>query len=915
MKTISNYKRSVLKTGSISLGIAVLAGLGGCGGDTSTESNFDSVDPQQPVQDWVMVWNDEFDGASIDLTKWTHEVDCSGGGNQELQCYTDSAENSFVADGMLNIVAKTAPEGSQKPYTSARLNTKDHMDWKYGRFEMRAKLPSGQGSWPAFWMLPTDEVYGGWPRSGEIDIIESVNLKAGTAEGGSEAHVYGTLHYGKVWPNNSSSGQAYLLPDAVNPADDFHTYTIEWQEGEIRWYVDNYLYATQRSSELRYNAKDEAIGLTHRGWFSENFNIVTGELETQWSSAPYDQQFHLLLNYAVGGSWPSAVNETGVDAAVFADGQTFAIDYVRVYECASNPNTGKGCETVRSGYDSLDDAMVEGKAPNPPLPIPIVTEDLIVFADAENPSWPMWDCCGGSTPTVETDDVDHGASAEFTIGTEPTVMGFITRKSAGGDNSPYNASGIKDNGFVRFDMKVISAPTDGSAAWNFKVESSDGEENGGTAATLAITESNEGVAPVTGQWQTYTFPLQALFDAGLDLSDIDVLMVFPDWGKGDGAVYRVDNVMIGSPDDGSASPELTIFEDSYNQDWPMFDCCAGSTPTEESDDAEHGITAEFNIGNNAKPTVLGFSTRDGYLGSGMPFNGTAILNKGVISFDFKIVTAPSDTSGVWKFKVEASGGTSDGNSGSAVELDLATGSGGSIPTVGEWISYSFTLQSLFDVGLDISDIDTLMIFPEWGKGNGAVYRVDNVKIHDPNETSNPAPSSDLKLYQDTTATDWVLWDCCAGSTPTEEVDDADHGSTAQFSIGSEPTVMGFNTRSGIGGGFPFDASALLATGVIKFDMKIVSAPSDSSAEWNFKIEAAGGVEQGATGSAVTLGLATSNEGVSPVAGVWQTYTFSLQSLFDAGLDVSAIDVVMIFPDWGKGNGAVYRVDNAMISAP
>ncbi|WP_394389576.1 family 16 glycosylhydrolase [Shewanella woodyi] len=911
MKTIDGCKSERLRMGKLSLGAAILVGLAGCGSDTNTDTNIGAIDPQQPVEDWVMVWSDEFDGASIDSNKWTHEVDCNGGGNQEQQCYTDSAENSFVADGMLNIVAKTAPEGSAKPYTSARLNTKEHMDWKYGRFEMRAKLPSGQGSWPAFWMLPTDEVYGGWPRSGEIDIIESVNLKAGTTEGGSEAHVYGTLHYGKVWPDNSSSGQPYLLPDEINPADDFHTYAIEWQEGEIRWYVDDYLYATQRSSELRYNAEGEAIGLSHRGWFSENFNIVTGELETQWSSAPYDEKFHLILNFAVGGNWPSSVNDTGIDAEVFADGQTFAIDYVRVYECASNPDTGKGCETVRPGYDSLDDALVEGKAPNPPLPTPpTATANLTVFTDAENPSWPMWDCCGGSTPTVETDDADHGATAEFTIGAQPTVMGFITRESSGGDNSPYNASGIKDDGVISFDMKVTSAPADGTATWRFKVESAGGQDAGGTAVELALTDSNEGAAPVTGQWQTYTFSLQTLFDAGLDLSAIDVLMIFPDWGKGEGAVYRLDNVMIGTADGGTNSPELTIFENNYNPDWPMWDCCGGSTPTEESDDAEHGITAEFSIGET--PTVMGFITRSANGGSDTPFNGSSILASGVVAFDVKLMTAPSDASATWRFKLESSGGPDNG--GTAVELDLASGSAGMAPTVGEWRSYSFTLQSLFDAGLDVSAIDVLMIFPDWGKGNGAVYRVDNVKIHDPNGTSNPAPSSELKLYQDTTATDWVLWDCCGGSTPTQETDDEDHGSTAEFSIGSTPTVMGIITRSANGGGdAPFDSSALLATGVIKFDMKVVTAPSDGSATWRLKLESAGGPDNG--GTAVEVGLADSNEGVSPATGTWQTYMFTLQSLFDAGLDISAIDVVMIFPDWGKGEGAVYRIDNAVIGAP
>ena len=179
------------------LALLSTATLIGCGGSSvETKTNVDAVDPQVPVSDWQLVWSDEFDGSSIDANKWTHEVNCSGGGNNEEQCYTNDAANSFIADGMLNIVALPAPEGAEKPYTSARLNTKDNQSWTYGRFEMRAKLPAGQGAWPAFWMLPTDEVYGGWPRSGEIDIIEAVNLKAGTNEGGSEANVYGTLHYG-----------------------------------------------------------------------------------------------------------------------------------------------------------------------------------------------------------------------------------------------------------------------------------------------------------------------------------------------------------------------------------------------------------------------------------------------------------------------------------------------------------------------------------------------------------------------------------------------------------------------------------------------------------------------------------------------------------------------------------------------
>lgn len=187
-----------------------LASLAGCGGDAATTSILKKVDPAQPVSDWQMVWSDEFDGTSIDTNKWNFELNCAGGGNNEKQCYTDSEQNAFIKDGALNIVALPAEEGAEKPYTSARLNTRYNADFTYGRFEMRAKLPSGQGSWPAFWMMPTDEVYGTWPRSGEIDILEAVNLKTIAEDGTVEANIHGTLHYGREWPITQAQAKLIL---------------------------------------------------------------------------------------------------------------------------------------------------------------------------------------------------------------------------------------------------------------------------------------------------------------------------------------------------------------------------------------------------------------------------------------------------------------------------------------------------------------------------------------------------------------------------------------------------------------------------------------------------------------------------------------------------------------------------------
>lgn len=305
--------------------------------------------------DWTLVWQDEFDGPEIDSTKWGFEVNCWGGGNQEQQCYTDRAENAFIDSG--NLIIKvinesfTGPSETQDsdnydpnvtttlPYTSARLRSKNKGDWKYGRFEIRAKMPSGQGTWPAIWMLPTDWVYGGWAGSGEIDIMEAVNLGAESDElgrsGEEELRVYGTLHYGRAWPGNVHSGQAFRLPGDANPAADFHEYAVEWEEGEIRWYVDDIHYATQ----------------TQDGWFTQYMKdgvLVDGE-----GAAPFDQAFHMILNVAVGGAWAGAVNERGIDSSVFP--LQMEVDYVRVYECSVDPETGKGCSAV-----SEEAILVEG---------------------------------------------------------------------------------------------------------------------------------------------------------------------------------------------------------------------------------------------------------------------------------------------------------------------------------------------------------------------------------------------------------------------------------------------------------------------------------------------------------------------------------------------------------------------------
>ena len=177
-----------------------------------------------------------------------------------------------------------------RDYTSARLTTQFKGDWTFARVELRAKLPNTQGIWPAFWMLPTRARYGGGAAGGEIDIMEMVGSEPG--------RVYGTLHFGNPADRSSNS---YDLPTGKTFSDDFHTFAMEWEPDEIRWYVD----------DMFFHSETE--------WFT------TGRKAAQYP-APFDQEFYLLLNVAVGGYWPGNPDETSVFP------QTLYVDYVRVYQ-------------------------------------------------------------------------------------------------------------------------------------------------------------------------------------------------------------------------------------------------------------------------------------------------------------------------------------------------------------------------------------------------------------------------------------------------------------------------------------------------------------------------------------------------------------------------------------------------------
>ncbi len=258
----------------------------------------------RPASDWTLVWSDEFDGDALDSTKWSPRVWPPQKVNDEDQAYTERARNLRVEDGHLVIEAHREDfEGAR--YTSGRVHSNGKGDFLYGRFEVRAKLPAGQGTWPAIWMLPSDPfAYAttcgegadwqgssecdAWPNSGEIDIMEHVGYQMN--------HVHGTVHtkayYWVLWEQRKGR---ILLDDA---ADAFHVYALEWSPERIDIFVDDALYFTYVNEK--------------KGW-------------EEW---PFDRPFFLILNVAVGGAWGRAGGP--IDDTIFP--QRMLVDYARVYE-------------------------------------------------------------------------------------------------------------------------------------------------------------------------------------------------------------------------------------------------------------------------------------------------------------------------------------------------------------------------------------------------------------------------------------------------------------------------------------------------------------------------------------------------------------------------------------------------------
>ncbi|WP_024461454.1 glycoside hydrolase family 16 protein [Marinimicrobium sp. LS-A18] len=707
----------------IGLGMALLA-IAGCGSDSddtpdnssssvsSSSSSSSSVSSDSSSstasgvsEDWTLVWSDEFDGDSINTDNWSHEVNCAGGGNNELQCYTAREENSYVADGHLHIVARQETHSgpavfdddpaynpddtsATRDYTSARLRTKNKADWKYGRIEINAKTPQGQGLWPAIWMLPTEWVYGDWPLSGEIDIFEAVNTNAS-----GENEVHGTLHYGRPWPNNLNSGASFTPAEPI--WENFHTYAIEWEEGEIRWYVDDVHFATQTADD----------------WFTLSWQGQDEGFETGNPASPFDEMFHLIMNVAVGGNWPGAPD----DATTFP--QEMVVDYVRVYQCDVDPDTGKGCAWIDEDAEDVEGTGGTEKEfalyENGPA-----TLNFSVFeTEVSNTLVPgQWQETAGNLvvdTALQVDDQTvwdvqfNGLSNVFLLSGDMSSVDYV--------DDGFSFSLNEELSGITFDMRVVDASED--ATLSVKLDS-----------VWPNVSSREIELPPTGEWQSVSVRFSDFVGhadpAGqVNYSDINAPFVL-ELSSGTAHV-QLNNIRVTcfgpscsvNPKLDGTAPEGTeavdVFVDgSLDALWtdPGVDFYVegGQSITSTTvSDGDRGDVLEIAFG------ASGFGTM--YIQSTDPQDLSAYAG-GNLVFDLKVVDAGNNTDG---FLVKADC------------IYPCTSNELSVPLQndGEWHTVSVSIADLTSgSGFIISRVNTpFSLWPVAGQQSNVVFRLDNIR--------------------------------------------------------------------------------------------------------------------------------------------------------------------------------------------
>nr|MBA3705802.1 family 16 glycosylhydrolase [Bacteroidota bacterium] len=365
---------------------------------------------------------DEFQGTTLDLKKWAFQTgdgcpSLCGWGNSELQYYTNSNNNIKIQNGNLIIEARQENQGSSK-FTSGKIFTLGKFSQTYGRFEASIRLPKGRGLWPAFWMLPDNN---DWPKTGEIDIMEN--------RGDRPTITNGTLHYGSAWPNNQNDSQEQDAQQDLS--NDFHLYAVEWSPSAIRWYFDDVLFKTE----------------------TKNPNSLSPtSTDNLW---PWNKNFHILLNLAVGGWFTGTTNATDVQLTK----PTFEIDYVRVYDCSSSSSN-----QIPYGTNTIN---IPGR--------------------------------------IEAEDFDHGCFSAF-YDSDSLNQGHVYRytpvdiQKCSDVGGGYNLGWITDQEWTKYTVNAVSGGL-------FDIQFRAASQSGGGQIRIEIDNSDVSgpvSIPSTGTWQNWT---------------------------------------------------------------------------------------------------------------------------------------------------------------------------------------------------------------------------------------------------------------------------------------------------------------------------------------------------------------------------------------------------------------------------
>jgi beta-glucanase (GH16 family) len=515
---------------------------------------------------WNQIWKDDFNGTTLDRNNWSQEVNGDGGGNGELQYYTDRPQNMWVSGGLLNIKAiREAYDG--KSWTSARLRTKHAQDWTYGKIEARIKAPSASGTWPAFWMLTSEQQRDshGWPQGGEIDILETVN----TSE-----DILGTLHYGAYWPYNGNTGwpnpDNLIAPEAGRTKTDFHTYAVEWYEDNMVWSIDGVPKITSSRTKLD----------------------GVSPLRSNWNSF-YNRPFHVILNLAMGGSL--AGNPNGTEAAE----QLMQVDYVAVYKNDASWSV-EGDTYVYRG-DSYKKYRVDGPASasynwSVPAGVTIVsgqgTREIVasIGNSARSGNFNVTFNSGCSLKTVSKPvTIEQGrtqtlASYESGLGlthlqngvalgagaivnnpapgavnTSSKVLHYVRDASQQWDNLKLTGFGKLNAGELRSGRAKIFADVyyPASATNLLGKEIGGGLENNAVVSVTPTWDGNtgrlarfKGTIGKAGEWHTVEIGFTGTPDSGIAASQADNLVLMVEAGFNRPADFYMDNIRIVWPDNG-----------------------------------------------------------------------------------------------------------------------------------------------------------------------------------------------------------------------------------------------------------------------------------------------------------------------------------------------------------------------------